>query len=209
MLLLFMKLTDGLEAVMVSRVPCQYRRASLCFRNPKSRVAREEEAPKAMATVAIGANLGNPLVTVRQAIDQLGNIVRTRLCASSDMYRSAPVGPPGQPDYVNAAAVLLTSLAPVDLLDALQSLEGEFGRDRSGERWGARALDLDIVTYQDREIDEERLTVPHPEAYHRCFVLVPLAQIAPDTLIPGHGRVAELVDDCDTGAVQKIEPARA
>ena len=159
---------------------------------------------RAVATIAVGANLGNARTNVACAMDELGRIGATRVRARSDLYRSAPVGPAGQPDYINAAAVLETSLLPLELLDALQAIENRFGRDRSVQRWGPRVIDLDIVTYRDRRMDEERLTLPHPEAHHRCFVLVPLAQIAPETLIPGHGRVRDLVRKCDTGAVQRL-----
>ena len=156
------------------------------------------------ASIALGANLGDAAAAVSRALTLLDGIEQTRLCMRSSLYCSAPVGPAGQPDYINAAALIETSLPPLELLDALQAVEDRFDRDRCAERWGARTLDLDIVTYDDREIEEQRLTVPHPEAYHRCFVLVPLAEITPDLLIPGHGRVAELVDGCDTGEVSKV-----
>ena len=159
---------------------------------------------QATATVAVGANLGNARMNVTRALHELYRIGGTRVRAQSDMYRSAPVGPAGQPDYINAAAVLETSLTPLELLDALQVVEDRFGRDRSVERWGPRAIDLDMVTYQEQRISEERLTLPHPEAHHRCFVLVPLAQIAPEILIPGYGRVRDLVGKCDTGKVQRL-----
>ncbi len=156
------------------------------------------------ATIAVGANLGDAGKTVARALSRLARVENTRLRVRSALYRSAPVGPAGQADYVNAAAVVTTSLSPLELLDALHAIEAEFGRERCGERWGPRTLDLDIVTYNAREIAEERLTVPHPEAHHRCFVLVPLAEIAPDVLIPGHGLVGDLVGECDTGAVHKL-----
>lgn len=165
------------------------------------------------SAIAVGANLGDAVATVARALERLYRLKGTRVRACSNLYRSAPVGPAGQPDYVNAAAVVTTRLAPLELLDALQAIEGEFGREplkeRSDERWGPRVLDLDIVTYDDRTIAEPRLAVPHPEAHHRCFVLVPLAEIAPDARIPGHGRVADLVGGCDTGEVHKLEVGRA
>ncbi len=165
-------------------------------------------AREVTAAVAVGANLGDAAATVTRALASLGRIERTRVRARSSLYRSAPLGPPGQPDYVNAAALAATSLAPLELLDALQALEDEFGRERSGERWGPRTLDLDLVTYADREIAERRLSVPHPEAHRRCFVLVPLAEIAPGLLIPGHGRVGDLAGGCDTGEVCRIAAER-
>ena len=156
------------------------------------------------ASVAVGGNQGDAAATVTQALVALEYIQGMRVRACSNLYRSAPVGPVAQPDYINAAAVIETSLAPIDLLDALQAIETEFGRERPSERWGPRTLDLDIVTYAGREITEQRLTVPHPEAYHRCFVMVPLAEIAPGILIPGRGRVVDLAESCDTGKVCRI-----
>ncbi len=166
-------------------------------------VGKEREV---IAALAVGANLGDAAATVAQALTQLDCIEHTCLEMRSSLYRSAPVGPADQPNYVNAAAVVTTSLPPLELLDALHAMEDEFGRGRSGERWGPRALDIDIVTYADFQIVGEHLMVPHPEACHRCFVLVPLAEIAPALLIPGHGRVDELAAVCDTGEVHKITP---
>ena len=160
------------------------------------------------ATIALGGNLGDPVATVTRALASLAQIRHTRVRTVSSLYRSAPLlihsAPAGQPDYVNAVALVTTALAPLELLDALQKMENEFGRERTAERWGARILDLDIITYDEREIATQRLTVPHPEAHHRCFVLAPLAEIAPGTLIPGYGRVATLLKDCDTGEAHKI-----
>ncbi len=160
------------------------------------------------AAIAAGANLGDAAAAVAQALTRLAGIEQTQVRAHSHLYRSAPVGRAGQPDYINAAAVVATSLPPPAMLDALQAIEHEFGRVRSAERWGPRTLDLDLITYGEREIADRRLTVPHPEAHHRCFVLVPLAEIAPAMLIPGHGRVADLVAGCDTGEVHKLAPER-
>ena len=163
------------------------------------------QSPEVTASIAVGANLGDAIATVNRALILLDRIDKTRVHARSDIYQSKAVGPPGQPDYVNAVALITTSLAPLKLLDSLQSMEDKFGRYRSAQRWDSRTLDLDIVTYGNQEIFEERLTVPHPESHHRCFVLVPLAQIAPEVMILGHGKVRDLVDDCDTGKVYKIK----
>ena len=159
------------------------------------------------AAIAIGSNLGDAAANVSRALVSLGRIGGTRVSARSSLYRSAPVGPGTQPDYVNAAALVVTTLPPFELLAALQSTEDRLGRRRLSERWGPRIIDLDIVTYANREIAGQRLTVPHPEAHHRCFVLVPLAEIAPGMWIPGYGRVTNLVKNCDTGEVHRIAPA--
>lgn len=144
------------------------------------------------AYIAIGSNLDEPITRVRDALEALAGLPDTELVARSPLYGSTPMGPADQPDYVNAVARLATALSPHALLDQLQRLEAESGRERGGPRWGPRRLDLDIVVYGDRRIADERLDVPHPGAAERAFVLVPLAAIAPALEIPGIGRVAEL-----------------
>ena len=166
-------------------------------------------APHETAAISLGANLGDAAACVTRALLLLGEIDHTQLHARSSLYRSVAVGPAGQPDYVNAAAVVTTTLVSLELLDALQKIEDRFGRDRRVERWGPRTLDLDIITYGAHEIAEERLTVPHPEAHHRCFVLAPLAEIAPALTLPGYGRVSTLLKRCDTGEVHRIAPGTA
>ena len=129
-----------------------------------------------LARIGIGANLGDASVTVNAAIDALGRL-GTVLRASS-LYRTKPWGVTNQPDFVNAAVLLETALAPDALLAALQGLEREFGRT-PGPRWGPRALDLDLLTYDDLSVDGPDLTLPHPRLFERAFVLVPLAEIDP------------------------------
>ena len=141
------------------------------------------------AYIALGANLGDPAATVRAAFGALANMTGSRVVHSSSMYRTAPVGITEQPEFVNAVAQLETSLAPEDLLDALLDIEHRFGRVRA-ERNGPRTLDLDILLYNDQLIDLPRLTLPHPRLHLRAFVLQPLAEIAPDLVIPGRGTVA-------------------
>ena len=140
------------------------------------------------AYVALGANLGEPALQIEAALDRLAQLPQTRLLARSRLYRSAPLGPADQPDYCNAAAALETGLSPHALLDHLQAIEQEAGRVR-GERWGARHLDLDLLLHGDARIDDERLTLPHPELANRVFVLQPLAEIAPTLELPGHGPI--------------------
>jgi 2-amino-4-hydroxy-6-hydroxymethyldihydropteridine diphosphokinase len=125
------------------------------------------------------------------------------LLASSSLYRTPPMGPPGQADYINAVACLETALSPHALLDALQALERAHERVRT-VRWGPRTLDLDLLLYDQLEIADERLTVPHPGLTLRAFVLLPLLQIAPTLQLPGLGSVAELAARADSHGVHRL-----
>lgn len=144
------------------------------------------------AYVGLGANLGDPPAQLRAALEWMARDPAIGLVARSSFYRSAPLGPAGQSDYCNAVCAVDTELAPETLLDRLHAIESGLGRDRSGPRWGPRALDLDLLLYGDCRIDTPRLHLPHPEMARRNFVLAPLAEIAPDVEVPGHGRAAEL-----------------
>jgi 2-amino-4-hydroxy-6-hydroxymethyldihydropteridine diphosphokinase len=115
----------------------------------------------------------------------------------SRFYRTPPWGHTEQPDFVNAAIAVETTLSAPDLLDALLATERAFGRVRDGERWGPRTLDLDLLAYGDDVIDDDRLTVPHPRIAERAFVLLPLADIAADAVLPGMGRVGDLLAAID------------
>lgn len=146
----------------------------------------------ATAFVGIGSNLDGPERRVRLALDALDGLPRTRVVRHSRLYRTAPWGRSEQPDFVNAVAEVSTVLAPRALLDALLALELAQGRLRDGTRWGPRTLDLDLVAYDAVRLVEPGLTVPHPRIAERAFVLLPLAEIAPDFDIPGVGRVRDL-----------------
>ncbi len=141
------------------------------------------------AFVALGANLGDPAATIRAAFAALANLPESRIKHTSSLYRTAPVGIEEQPDFVNAVAELETRLAPENLLDALLEIEQRFGRIRA-ERNGPRTLDLDILFYNDLQLDLPRLTLPHPRLHLRAFVLQPLAEIAPFMALPGRGTIA-------------------
>ena len=141
------------------------------------------------AYVALGANIGDPAATVVSALAALAGLPESRVLRASPLYRTAPVGLRNQPDFINAAAALETALGAEALLDALLDLEARFGRRRR-DRNGPRTLDLDLLLYDDSEIDLPRLTLPHPRLHLRAFVLRPLAEIAPDLTIPGRGSVA-------------------
>ena len=143
--------------------------------------------------IGLGSNLDQPVQQVQQAFVELAALPGCRLQARSSLYRSAPVGPADQPDYINAVAELHTELPAHDLLDVLQSIEQAHQRVRT-QRWGPRTLDLDILLYGDVRIDDERLQVPHPAITQRAFVLHPLAEIAPQLVIPGVGAIADLLE---------------
>jgi len=143
----------------------------------------------ATAYVALGANLGAPAATVEAAFAALAGLPQTSVAATSALYRTAPVGYADQPEFINAAARLETALEPEALLDALLGIEQAFGRVRA-ERNGPRTLDLDVLLYADRVLATPRLTLPHPRLHLRAFVLYPLADLAPDLVIPGRGTLA-------------------
>jgi len=143
------------------------------------------------AAIGLGANLGDSRATLEGALAALDARPGVRVLGRSRWYRSAPVGPP-QPDYVNGCALLAVALEPEALLERLLATERRFGRVR-GERWGPRSLDLDLLLMGDRRLNTPRLTLPHPRLRERAFVLVPLAEIAPDWIDPISGRsVADL-----------------
>lgn len=138
--------------------------------------------PPVRACIALGANLGDARAAVRAAIDDLGRLPHTRLLSASPLYRTAPWQAVG-PDFINAVAVVETGLCAPLLLAELQALEAGAGRQRT-HRNAPRTLDLDILLYGDARIDSPRLTVPHPRMWERAFVLVPLADVAPERVLP-------------------------
>lgn len=140
-----------------------------------------------LAYIAIGSNLSSPLEQVNAAIKAIGEIPQSRIVAVSSFYRTPPLGPQDQPDYLNAALALDTALEPEALLDHTQRIELQQGRVRKAERWGPRTLDLDIMLFGDRLIQSERLTVPHYDMHNRGFMLWPLFEIAPELHFP-HGK---------------------
>ncbi|MCX9000683.1 2-amino-4-hydroxy-6-hydroxymethyldihydropteridine diphosphokinase [Citrobacter portucalensis] len=137
--------------------------------------------------IAIGSNLASPLEQVNAAIQAIGEIPDSRIMAVSSFYRTPPLGPQDQPDYLNAAVALETTLAPEALLDHTQRIELQQGRVRKAERWGPRTLDLDIMLFGDEVINTERLTVPHYDMKNRGFMLWPLFEIAPELTFPDDG----------------------
>ena len=137
-----------------------------------------------LAYIAIGSNLASPLEQVNAAVQALGEIPQSKIVAVSSFYRTPPLGPQDQPDYLNAAVVLETALDAETLLDNTQRIELQQGRVRKAERWGPRTLDLDIMLFGHETINTERLTVPHYDMKNRGFMLWPLFEVAPDLLFP-------------------------
>jgi 2-amino-4-hydroxy-6-hydroxymethyldihydropteridine diphosphokinase len=154
--------------------------------------------------VAIGANLKRPEEQVRAGFEELAMLPETRLAAVSSLYRSAAVGYLDQPDFVNAVAGIESALAPRALLDALLEIERRYGRVREFPN-APRTLDLDILLYGETLVNERGLSIPHPRMHERAFVLVPLAEIAPEAMVPGRGRVRDLLQGVDAASLEKIE----
>ncbi|MCL2891474.1 2-amino-4-hydroxy-6-hydroxymethyldihydropteridine diphosphokinase [Brenneria tiliae] len=134
--------------------------------------------------LALGSNLAQPLQQIHAALSALDNLPQTRLARCSSFYRSRPLGPQDQPDYLNAVAELATDLGAEQLLDHTQAIEREQGRVRKTQRWGPRTLDVDILLFGDEVIATPRLTVPHYDMKNREFMLYPLAEIAPELIFP-------------------------
>jgi 2-amino-4-hydroxy-6-hydroxymethyldihydropteridine diphosphokinase len=159
------------------------------------------------AYIGIGSNLDDPVSQVRQAIPALNAIPRSRCVVCSPLYRSQPLGPPGQPDYINAVAELVTALTALELLAVLQAIENKHGRVRT-IRWGPRTLDLDMLLYGDLILADPRLTVPHPRLHERAFVLYPLYAIAPDLKLPDGRALEMLLRCCPPGDIERLEEGR-
>ena len=155
------------------------------------------------AFIGLGANLGHPVRAIDDACAALAALPETTLLACSRLYRSAPVGVSGQPDYVNAVAHLVTALNAPALLDALLDIETRHGRTRD-YRMAPRTLDLDLLLYGDARLDLPQLTVPHPRMHQRAFVLAPLAELAPQIEIPGRGRVADLLREVADQTIEAL-----
>lgn len=141
------------------------------------------------AVLALGANLGDRLAALRGAVAALA--AEVTVDAVSPVYETAPVGGPDQPDYLNAVVLVTTALPPFDLLALAHRVEASAGRTRE-ERWGPRTLDIDLIAYDAVVSDDPLLTLPHPRAHERAFVLRPWLDVDPDAVLPGHGPVAAL-----------------
>ncbi len=157
------------------------------------------------AYVGLGANLGQPVEQLRKAVGLLGAIPDIRMVVVSPVYSSRPMGPQDQPDYCNAAVGLLTTVEPLVLLDTLQGIENQMGRVRDGERWGPRAIDMDLLVFGDVVMSSEKLVLPHPGISERSFVLYPLADIAPALKVPGLASVESLRAALTGDDLQRLE----
>ena len=156
------------------------------------------------AYIGVGSNLADPEAQVRRAIQALDRLPRSRLIASSPLYRTRPLGEVVQPPFVNAVAGLLTESTPEELLDQLRRLERELGREPPRERWGPRVIDLDLLVVGREERATETLTLPHAGIAMRDFVLYPLADVAPDLDVPRLGRVAALRDRVANRGIERL-----
>jgi 2-amino-4-hydroxy-6-hydroxymethyldihydropteridine diphosphokinase len=159
-----------------------------------------------IAYIGMGSNLATPVEQLRHAYQAIVQLPGVTPQAISRFYHSPPMGPQDQPDYVNAVMSVTTTLAPMDLLRSLQTIENEQGRVR-GERWGARTLDLDILLYGDQCIELPELSVPHIGLTQRAFVLYPLHEIAPHLQVPGKGNLRDLLEQCPLAGLKCMDDA--
>jgi 2-amino-4-hydroxy-6-hydroxymethyldihydropteridine diphosphokinase len=158
----------------------------------------------ASAIIALGGNVGDVRATFAKAIAHICGMAQAALKARSSDYSTPPWGAENQPDFINACIEIETSLDPHALLFTLHKIEQKFGRDRANElRWGPRSLDLDLIAYDDVELDKPELTLPHPRLFERAFVLVPLAEIAPDRVIAGR-RVSDALAKLATDGIERL-----
>ncbi len=147
----------------------------------------------ARAYVGLGSNLGDREATIRQAVELLGRRPGVRVTSVSALRETEPWGVADQPPFLNGAAAVDTTLSPRELLDALLAVERELGRTREGPRYGPRTIDLDLLLYDDVQLDEPGLTVPHPRLHERAFALEPLLDLDPALVVPGRGALADLL----------------
>jgi 2-amino-4-hydroxy-6-hydroxymethyldihydropteridine diphosphokinase len=154
--------------------------------------------------IGLGSNLLLPEKQIHDACKSLASLADTVLIKCSSLYKSLPMGPQDQPDYVNAVALIATELSPESLLQQTQLIENQQGRIRNGNRWGPRTLDLDMLLYGKQQITKEHLTVPHSGMKQREFVLYPLFEIAPDLILPCGEKLAELILSCHLNGLQKM-----
>ncbi len=156
------------------------------------------------AFIGLGGNLGDPVATLREAIRELDGLPSSRVVRASHLYRSPAWGVRDQADFINAVAMLETDLDARGLLDAMLQIERSHGRDRDAEsRWGPRTLDLDLLLYGEAVIDDPGLCVPHPHLHERAFALLPIVELAPETVVPGHGIARDLLALVDSSGLER------
>jgi 2-amino-4-hydroxy-6-hydroxymethyldihydropteridine diphosphokinase len=158
--------------------------------------------------LSVGSNLGDRLGTLQGCVQAIGGLGDTDVLAISPVYETAPVGGPAQPDYLNAVLIVSTGLSPLDLLAAAQRIEAEFGRVRTqgpqgAERFGPRTLDIDVISYAEQISADPVLTLPHPRAHARAFVLAPWHDVDAGARLPGRGPVADVLAGLDRRGVRR------
>ena len=154
--------------------------------------------------IGLGANLDNPIEQIKTAFIALDNLPKSILVSCSSLYTSEPMGEPNQQNYINAVAKLETALSPIKLLDYLQQIENNQGRIRSSVRWSARTLDLDILLFGNKNVKNERLTIPHYGIKQRNFVVIPLAEIEPLLCLPDGSRIQDIKEQLGSQGIQKL-----
>jgi len=157
-----------------------------------------------IAYIGLGSNMESPRQHITTAIQSLGEIQSTRIINVSSLYKSKPMGPQNQGDYINAVVQIETEMEPTELLNCLQAIENDHGRVRA-EHWGPRTIDLDILMFGNEIIQNDRLTVPHPEITNRSFVIVPLAEIDPACVVPEKGLVSDLILRIDQDGLELLQ----
>ena len=163
-----------------------------------------ENSNSVRSFIALGSNLQEPRFQVERGMGLISEAAGLQLVAFSGLYGTDPMGPTDQPGYVNAVCEVLTQLTALQLLDALQSIEQQRGRQRDGVRWGPRTLDLDILLYGDDILASERLTIPHPGLLERSFVLHPLLEISPEVEVPGIGAAADYLHQVTDYGIKRL-----
>lgn len=158
----------------------------------------------ATAYIGLGSNLGDSAARIGAGMQALRRLAQTRDVRCSALYRSAPVGITEQPDFINAVCVCATQLSAEALMQQLLAIERLHGRERTGPKGGPRTLDLDLLLYNDRVSDTPVLTLPHPRLHERAFVLYPLAELAPELVVPGRGELRALLRACPPQRVEKL-----
>jgi 2-amino-4-hydroxy-6-hydroxymethyldihydropteridine diphosphokinase len=170
---------------------------------PRPPVTGSRGGVAVVAYLGLGSNLGDRLANLQGAVDRLAGEGGIRVDASSRVWETAPVGGPDQPDYLNAVIRVETDLTPDELLAACRRVESALGRERT-ERWGPRTIDLDLLLYDERAVDEPGLVVPHPLIGERAFVVLPLLELDPDPVLPDGRRLIDL--RLDTSGVAPFAP---
>nr|WP_196139664.1 2-amino-4-hydroxy-6-hydroxymethyldihydropteridine diphosphokinase [Aliikangiella sp. G2MR2-5] len=157
-----------------------------------------------IAYIGLGANLNEPQKQIEKALLAIGSLEKIVLQVCSSLYRSSPMGPQDQDDYINAVCRIHTTLTPEELLNELQQIELSQGRVRKDERWGPRTLDLDILLYASEQINTPRLTIPHYGIKQRNFVLIPLCEIEPELIFPDGKHIHELLESVGHQGIEKL-----